>query len=126
MTDATHPPPIVVRNCIFAHEVLRRIGFPSDDIYAATGNVVGVGRAAMVVLRHAGLEWRWTIDRLSMSDDDFRRAYEEAGEAWNSLPEDDDPWGFSGSEIDRMGAMAVRSIVEKGIPIPKRREGRAS
>lgn len=117
MIDAKHPPVPAVRDCLFAFEVLRRIGFSSKDIYAATGPIPG-GYAACVVLRTAGREWIWTIAELDMPPSTFQRLYEEAGNVWNNLPPGD-PWGFNGSEIDALGGTTVASIIRKGIPIPR-------
>jgi hypothetical protein len=117
--DERHPPHSLVRDCIFAHEVLRRIGFPANEIYAGVANIVGVGRAAVMVLRSAGRQWTWTIGRLEMPDLEFQRLYEEAGEAWNRLDPAGDVWGFHGSDIDARGAVVIASIVSKGIPIPR-------
>lgn len=119
MIDALHPPIPSVRDCVFAFEVLRRIGFPADEIYAGVGNIIGEGRCAIMVLRSAGREWTWTIAQLEIDDAKFQRLWAEAGEAWNRLPPHDDAWGFHGSRIDAMGAIVVASITAKGIPIPR-------
>lgn len=117
MIDAKHPPHPVVRDCLFAFEVLRRIGFVSTDIYAAT-TFGPDGPVAGVVLRTAGKQWVWHIAELDMPPEKFKRLYEEAGEAWNNLPPGD-PWGFNGSHIDAMGGVVVASLFRKGIAIPR-------
>jgi hypothetical protein len=116
--DAKHPPHPVVLECLFGFEVLRRIGFLSSDIYAASAAMPDGSFMACVVLRTAGKQWIWHIAPLDMPPEKFKRLYEEAGESWNNLPPGD-PWRFNGSRIDAMGGVAVASIVRKGIPIPR-------
>jgi hypothetical protein len=117
--DKRRPPPQLVRDCIHAFEVLRRLDFTADEIFCGVASVVGEGVAAVMVLRHPGSpEWTWVIGRLDREPEEFYTLWREAAAAWNASGGGVDLWGFKGSRIMRMSSMVVASLAQKGVALP--------
>lgn len=94
--DSLHP---LIQTWVFAHETLRRLGFPSDELYLAAAPFSGVLReprlmiaakifggatAIAMVIRRGELEFTWTLGIAGISIDEARAQHARAVEIWNS------------------------------------------
>lgn len=124
MTLSTKSEPrSVIRDALFAHEVLRRLDIPPDDIFFAV-NRHGSSLDCLdvsVVVRTAGKEWVWNMAVIEAplgiepEAEALVKEWTAAVEFWNTCDPGIDLWGFSKSRVLRMGLMAATSLHAKGI-----------
>jgi hypothetical protein len=128
----TNPPRPQVLGCLFAHEVLRRLGYPADWIYVAQLNATDTtgagGRCAVIILSPRGPDapegqrFVWIIGTSSIPDDQFAAEWSEAVDFWNAYPKVPDlleAWGFAHARIVVEEAPRVPAALRrKGLAVP--------
>jgi hypothetical protein len=83
-----------IRDWLYASEMLRRLGFSSEEIFfavAPAGKVLTPGQlptlggpVVVLELRAQGRTFRWTIGPTAVPLDDLEAAHRAACELWNS------------------------------------------
>jgi hypothetical protein len=119
MITLTNPPSAAVRDCLFAFELFRRIGFTAEQIFAGIVPVPPRGQlVTAAVLKHEDKEFVWTLRATHHTEASFKSEWLEATAVWNAAPPTQDVWGFTRSEVFGMRMNVVRAIASKGIPLP--------
>lgn len=99
---------------LFAHEMMRRLGITSDDIFIDMRIADFFG----IAVRGGGKEWSWTLGHLPIPAADFVAEWQAGVAWWNGASDEEiDALGFDSSPQMAMAAMVVASLVEKGIPL---------
>lgn len=115
--------PVLV-DYVYAHEVLRRLGFPSETLYlSATPQGHQKTLVALTIQQPTGMRVRqfvWTIGVAALTVEDTQRQYELAAERWNTGKEtgtDHAAWkawlASKGHVVELVATLQV-----KGFPVP--------
>ncbi len=100
--------------CLFAHEMMRRLGILPAEIFLDLRIADFYG----IVVEKAGKTWTWTLGRLPIDAASFQREWEEGTRYWNSSSDDEiAALGFHRSPQVALGALVIQSLIEKGIPL---------
>lgn len=111
----TNPRPEICA-CLFAHEMLRRLGIVAADIFIDLRMAGYFG----VTVKTDGKEWVWTLDRLpaSVAPQAFIAEWEAAVFWWNNADvEELDALGMDISPQMAQAVEVIHSLVAKGIPL---------
>jgi hypothetical protein len=114
-----------VLDALFAHEVLRRIGIPAEEIYFAV-NLDEKSRDVVivtVVVKRNGADWVWFISKeptvggdCEAAADQLAKDWAEGLGFWNEAAVDAiDAWGYSEHPITNMSIQATLSLHQRGI-----------
>jgi hypothetical protein len=117
-----HPQEInpVLKEALFAHEVLRSLGFEADEIFLLFDPddepeyEIGVG------LRTQGKSFNWGIGLIiNHAGEDIPKAWTEAVNLWNATdPEDDSEWKYKESESFAHAAGVYLKLKLMGFDVP--------
>lgn len=113
-----HP---AIRECMGAFEAFRRLGFKSDDIFAAVDTY---GRAYSI-LRTQGKEFTATVGMFDGRAQEFVRGWEEAAAATNKgeISPDDLQSIYQESFVLQNSVGLLLALEKKGIALPVNRPG---
>lgn len=125
MLSAECKPRANLLSAIFAHEVLRRIGIDSGDIYFAVNKPPTTLDYVIVtvVVRHAGLKWTWYIGNEPTAGGEYMdvatqltKEWAEVVGFWNESAVDVlAAWGYSEHPITNMSIQATLSLHQRGL-----------
>jgi hypothetical protein len=95
MFDVHRRPPDELCDLMFAHEVLRRLGFMPDQIHATYGHE-SLGITLIARRRHT-----WHLAPTTLTFHEFERLWADVVAAWNTAPPElgSKVWGFHKSRI---------------------------
>jgi hypothetical protein len=116
--------PMVVREALSVHQVLRRLGFSADDIYVAPGHTAA--DSLHVVLRTQGKQWAIALGPQTVDGPAMRDMWLRAIEYARTAPEAELVAMFDGSVIQKQIALVAWSISQRGIELPLASASRAA
>ena len=118
----------VIKEWLFARELVRRIGFTPDEIFFACFPSGRTIRDDVITdhphpvigleLKRGDLTFRWMIGPVAMPADEIRRDYEAAVEAWNAglVPSQEE---FRASNAYRQAIPLMVALKDKGFVLAK-------
>jgi len=120
----------VILEALCLHEVFRRLGFSSEQIFvqlactADPNRLVFFDRAKTgdlcvhVVLRAQGLEYTGGIGPLPVAEDDWEQTWTDATVAWNAAPEAEMKKIWERSRVLKTSFNVMMALQAKGFRIP--------
>lgn len=107
-------PRLEIRACLFAHEMMRRLGILPAEIFLDLRIADFYG----IVVEKDGKTWTWTLGRLPIDGPSFQREWEEGTRYWNNSSDDEiAALGFHESPQVALGALVIQSLIAKGISL---------
>jgi hypothetical protein len=106
--------------CLFAHEMLRRLGISADDICMVIHGPTATPPNQMgVLVCQNGKKWYWLIGHLprNTTAHSMMVEWQAAVAEWNSMELTSDPLGFMSSPQLAMSASVIASLQVNGIEI---------
>lgn len=108
-----------IREALAAHEGLRRLGFPPEDIFLRPQTIKKGIHLIHVHLRVQGHEFNIAVAAFDGEEDELQKQWEKAVTWWNTEATDaqlDEIW--SSSMMYRNGQELVAQLLSRGIKIP--------
>lgn len=111
MTAADFPE--ILRECMYTHEVFRRLGIPAQDIFlAVTDDSIGV------TVRQGFLQGSVRVgSRAGMTDAEINAKWDALVTLWNA--DGDNGWDFAGSTARRMAVTIMVNMNALGFRFTK-------
>lgn len=108
--------------CLFAHEMLRRLGIVSADIFIDL-RLAGYFGIAVVT---ADKRWSWLLGALPVPSEEFLVEWNTAVAWWNGASHEElDVLGIEQSPQMAQAGEIIRSLLAKGIPLDPMADVRA-
>lgn len=119
----------MIRDWMFAREMVRRLGFVPDEIYMEvspsgvvkneqTGETRDMGGPIIALtLKRGGLRFAWTIGPTALPVAEIQPAFEAACAAWNNYKGDGPVEEFLASRPMRMATHLIVALRDKGFEL---------
>lgn len=102
--------PEAMREALYCHEVLRKAGVPSDDIFVSK-----VRDGIMVVVKRGADEYPVAGYLCDIAESEFEERWPEAVKFWNETCATDKRWGFKDSATRMNAVMILAPLAIVGI-----------